>query len=205
MPNGGARRPCRACDDCGATRIAYNSCRNRHCPKCQARRGAQWLADRQAELLPVPYFHVVFTLPARDRGRRLPEQGAVYDLLFRTAAETLTTLAADPAGIWARGSASLAVLHTWGSGADPPSSRPLHRPRRRTFARRLAMDRLRARASSCPSSVLVAAVPPPVPRTPASRLQPPAAWPSSATSPRSPRRAAFAARARCRCAAPSAE
>ena len=64
-----------ACDDCGATRIAYNSCRNRHCPKCQGAARAQWLADRQAELLPVPYFHVVFTLPAPIARDRLPEQG----------------------------------------------------------------------------------------------------------------------------------
>src|SRR2546422_4961798 len=75
------------CDDCGATRIAYNSCRNRHCPKCQGLTQAQWLADRQAELLPVPYFHVVFTLPAPGGEIAFQNKSIVYAILFRTAAE----------------------------------------------------------------------------------------------------------------------
>jgi Transposase zinc-binding domain len=78
------------CDDCGATRIAYNSCRNRHCPKCQGAARAQWLAERQAELLPVPYFHVVFTLPAPAREIAFQNKAVVYAILFRCAAETLT-------------------------------------------------------------------------------------------------------------------
>src|SRR5262245_32220909 len=83
------------CDDCGATRIAYNSCRNRHCPKCQGLARAKWLADRQAELLPVPYFHVVFTLPAPLGEIAFQNKTAVYAILFRAAAETLATIAAD--------------------------------------------------------------------------------------------------------------
>ena len=102
------------CEDCAHERIAYNSCRNRHCPKCQAAAARQWLEDRQAELLPVPYYHVVFTLPAAIGAVAFQNKAAVYDLLFRTAAETLTTLAADPKHLGARIGLT-AVLHTWGS------------------------------------------------------------------------------------------
>ena len=101
------------CDDCGATRIAYNSCRNRHCPKCQGAARAQWLAERQAELLPVPYFHVVFTLPAPAREIAFQNKAVVYAILFRCAAETLTTIAADPKHLGAQ-LGMTAVLHTWG-------------------------------------------------------------------------------------------
>ena len=75
------------CDDCGATRIAYNSCRNRHCPKCQGAARVAWLADRQAELLPVPYFHVVFTLPTSAGQIAFQNKAIVYAILFRTAAK----------------------------------------------------------------------------------------------------------------------
>ena len=102
------------CEDCAHERIAYNSCRNRHCPKCQAAAARQWLEDRQAELLPVPYYHVVFTLPAAIGAVAFQNKAAVYDLLFRTAAETLTTLAADPKHLGARIGLTT-VLHTWGS------------------------------------------------------------------------------------------
>src|SRR5216684_9237684 len=85
-----------ACDDCGMTRIAYNSCRNRHCPKCQGRARAAWLAAREADLLSVPYFHVVFTLPAPVAEIAFHNKAIVYAILFRTAAETLRTIAADP-------------------------------------------------------------------------------------------------------------
>ena len=102
------------CEDCAHERIAYNSCRNRHCPKCQAAAARQWLEDRQAELLPVPYYHLVFTLPAAIGAVAFQNKAAVYDLLFRTAAETLTTLAADPKHLGARIGLT-AVLHTWGS------------------------------------------------------------------------------------------
>jgi hypothetical protein len=102
------------CEDCAHERVAYNSCRNRHCPKCQAAAAKQWLADREAELLPVPYYHVVFTLPAALGALAFANKAAVYDLLFRAAAETLTTIAADPKHLGAR-IGFTAVLHTWGS------------------------------------------------------------------------------------------
>src|SRR5271154_4535065 len=102
-----------ACDDCGATRIAYNSCRNRHCPKCQGAARAQWLADRQAELLPVPYFHVVFTLPASIAAIAFQNKAEVYGILFKSAVEAMTALAANPRRLGAK-IGGLAVLHTWG-------------------------------------------------------------------------------------------
>jgi hypothetical protein len=101
------------CEDCGETRIAYNSCRNRHCPKCQGLARAQWLADRQAELLPVPYFHLVFTVPAAVAVIALQNKAVVYDMLFRAAAETVQTIAADPRHLGAE-IGMTAVLHTWG-------------------------------------------------------------------------------------------
>src|SRR6476659_9137875 len=101
------------CDDCGATRIAYNSCRNRHCPKCQGLARVQWLAERQAELLPVPYFHVVFTLPAPVGEIAFQNKAAVYAILLRTAAETLATIAANPRHLGAKLGMTM-VLHTWG-------------------------------------------------------------------------------------------
>jgi len=102
-----------ACDDCGVARVAYNSCRNRHCPKCQGAARAQWLADRQAELLPVPYFHVVFTVPAPIGAIAFQNKAAVYAILFSAAAEAMTTLAANPRRLGAH-IGFLAVLHTWG-------------------------------------------------------------------------------------------
>jgi hypothetical protein len=101
------------CDQCGHRQIAYNSCRNRHCPKCQATAAAQWTADREAELLPVEYFHVVFTLPAALGPIALQNPREVYGLLFRAAAETLQQIAADPKHLGAE-IGVLAVLHTWG-------------------------------------------------------------------------------------------
>jgi hypothetical protein len=102
------------CQDCAYTAIAYNSCRNRHCPKCQGAAAKQWLAARQAELLPVPYFHVVFTLPAAVAHIAYQNKAVIYDLLFKAAAETLTTIAADPKHLGARIGIT-SVLHTWGS------------------------------------------------------------------------------------------
>jgi hypothetical protein len=99
------------CDDCGLTRIAYNSCRNRHCPQCHRAARAEWLAARQAELLPVPHFHVVFTLPPAAAEIAFQNKQTVYALLMRSAAEALMTLAAR------RLSARIgliAVLHSWG-------------------------------------------------------------------------------------------
>jgi hypothetical protein len=102
------------CEDCAHTQIAYNSCRNRHCPKCQGAAAKQWLAEREAELLPVPYYHVVFTLPAPIADIAYQNKAAVYDLLFKAAAETLITIAADPKHLGARIGLT-AVLHSWGS------------------------------------------------------------------------------------------
>jgi hypothetical protein len=102
------------CEQCGHSRIAYNSCRNRHCPKCQGAAARDWLAAREADLLPVGYFHVVFTLPAEISGIAYQNKAVVYDLLFRAAAETLLTIAADPRHLGAR-IGTTAVLHTWGS------------------------------------------------------------------------------------------
>ena len=102
------------CEDCAYTTIAYNSCRNRHCPKCQGAAAKQWLAEREADLLPVPYFHVVFTLPARIADIAYQNKAVIYDLLFKASAETLTTIAADPRHLGAR-IGMTCVLHTWGS------------------------------------------------------------------------------------------
>jgi hypothetical protein len=101
------------CDECGHQRIQYNSCRNRHCPKCQATARAAWLEARQAELLPIPYFHVVFTMPEEIRPLALQNKRVVYGILFRAAAEALQELAANPKHLGAE-IGLLAVLHTWG-------------------------------------------------------------------------------------------
>ena len=103
-----------ACADCGHSRIAYNSCRNRHCPKCQGAAARDWLAARTADLLPVGYFHLVFTLPAEIADIAYQNKAVLYDLLFRAASETLLTIAADPKHLGARIGIT-AVLHTWGS------------------------------------------------------------------------------------------
>jgi hypothetical protein len=103
-----------ACEDCGHWRIAYNSCRNRNCPKCQGAAARTWLAAREADLLPVGYFHVVFTLPAPIAAIAFQNKGLLYDLLFRAAAQTMMTIAADPRHLGARIGIT-AVLHTWGS------------------------------------------------------------------------------------------
>jgi Putative transposase/Transposase zinc-binding domain len=102
------------CEDCAHTRIAYNSCRNRHCPKCQGAAAKAWLVEREAELLPVPYYHVVFTLPAAIGDIAYQNKAAIYGILFKAAAETLITIAADPKHLGARIGIT-AVLHSWGS------------------------------------------------------------------------------------------
>jgi hypothetical protein len=102
------------CEDCGHRRIAYNSCRNRHCPKCQAAAAREWLAAREADLLPVGYFHVVFTVPAEIAEIAFHNKAVIYDLLFRAASETMLTIAADRRHLGARIGIT-AVLHTWGS------------------------------------------------------------------------------------------
>lgn len=105
------------CVECGHERIAYNSCRNRHCPKCQGRAREQWLQDREAELLPVGYFHVVFTLPKELHTLARQNRRRVYGILFRTAAEALLQLAADPEHLGAQ-IGFVAILHTWGQRLD---------------------------------------------------------------------------------------
>jgi len=103
-----------ACQNCEHTDIAYNSCRNRHCPKCQASAARRWLEARQSELLPVEYYHVVLTLPAPISGIAYYNKSVMYGMLFDVAAETLRTIAADPKHLGAKIGATL-VLHTWGS------------------------------------------------------------------------------------------
>jgi len=108
---GGHRLHCEKCDE---DRIAYNSCRNRHCPKCQGRKAEQWLEDRQADLLPVEYYHVVFTLPALIADIAYQNKAVVYDLLLSVSAQTLATIAADAKHLGAQIGIT-SVLHTWGS------------------------------------------------------------------------------------------
>jgi len=108
---GGHLLQCQACEH---AQIAYNSCRNRHCPKCQASAARRWLEARQTDLLPVDYYHVVFTLPAPIGEIAWYNKSVIYGLLFKAAAETLCTIAADPKHLGARIGATL-VLHTWGS------------------------------------------------------------------------------------------
>ena len=103
-----------ACEDCGQNHIAYNSCRNRHCPKCQGQIAREWLAAREAELLSVPYYHLVFALPAAIADIAYQNKSVIYDILFKASAETMLTIAADPKHLGAKIGIT-AVLHTWGS------------------------------------------------------------------------------------------
>src|SRR5262249_48957335 len=162
------------CSDCAHTRIAYNPCRNRHCPKCQWQAAAAWLAARQAELLPVPYFHVGFTLPAAICPIAYQNKAKLYGLLFPAAGETLTPLPPHPQHPGAQ-HRILTVLDTRGPhlqhhpprpahlGSEPPapSSRALHRTGWRTIAGWSALDCLQARLLSSGSRAL-APVPAPV-------------------------------------------
>jgi Putative transposase/Transposase zinc-binding domain len=102
------------CEKCSHTQIAYNSCRNRHCPKCQGAAAQEWLAEREAELLPVPYFHLVFSLPSQIAAIAYQNKAVTYDLLFKASSEATLTIAADPKHLGAR-IGILSVLHTWGS------------------------------------------------------------------------------------------
>jgi hypothetical protein len=128
------------CEKCSHTVIAYNSCRNRHCPKCQGAAAREWLAEREAELLPVPYFHVVFTLPAAVADIAYQNKAVIYDLLFKASSETMLTIAADPKHLGAR-IGILSVLHTWGSALT-------HHPHVHMMA---AASRSTARAGSRPA------------------------------------------------------
>ena len=102
------------CEDCAHTQIAYNSCRNRHCPKCQGSQALAWMKQRESELLDVPYFHVVFTLPARIAAIAYQNKAVVYDLLFKASSQTMRTIAADPKHLGVK-IGFTSVLHTWGS------------------------------------------------------------------------------------------
>ncbi len=102
------------CEACAHIEIAYNSCRNRHCPKCQGALAQQWLAEREADLLPLAHFHVVFTVPTAIGEIAYQNKALVYDLLFKATAEALLTIGADPKHLGARLGLT-AVLHTWGS------------------------------------------------------------------------------------------
>jgi hypothetical protein len=102
-----------ACTDCGNTRISYNSCRNRHCPKCKGKNREKWLAEREAELLPVPYFHVVFTLPDILNQLALHQPKAIYDSLFEASWQTINSFAKDEKHLGAK-AGMIAILHTWG-------------------------------------------------------------------------------------------
>ena len=102
------------CEDCSHMQIAYNSCRNRHCPKCQGAAAKEWLAEREAELYPCRIIHVVFTLPAQIADIAYQNKAVIYDLLFTASAETMTTIAADPKHLGAR-IGLISVVHTWGS------------------------------------------------------------------------------------------
>jgi hypothetical protein len=104
-------------DKCGHPLIAYNSCRNRHCPKCQSAAAREWLAEREKELLPVPYFHVVFSLPGKIADIAYQNKAVIYDILFKASAETMITIAGDPKHLGAR-IGILSVLHTWGSALN---------------------------------------------------------------------------------------
>jgi hypothetical protein len=153
------------CEDCGHSRIAYNSCRNRHCPKCQGAAATDWLAAREADLLPVGYFHVVFTLPAKIAPIAYQNKAVVYDLLLRAAAETLLTIAADPKHLGARIGAT-AVLHSWGAAMTHhphvhqalPAPRPAqavssHPPLRAVGQRRLQGQHCACQgADGCPNA-----------------------------------------------------
>ena len=103
-----------ACDHCDHQQISYNSCRNRHCPKCQALARAEWLERREAELLPIPYFHLVFTLPPEIAALALQNKRLLYGMLFEAASQTIAEVAANPRHLGAHDVGILAVLHTWG-------------------------------------------------------------------------------------------
>ena len=110
------------CEDCSHTQIAYNSCRNRHCPKCQGSQALAWMEERKAELLGVPYFHVVFTLPVRIAAIAYQNKAVIYDLLFKASSQTMLTIAADPKRLGVK-IGFTSVLHTWGGGISLDATR----------------------------------------------------------------------------------
>src|ERR1035437_1666371 len=146
------------CEDCSHTAIAYNSCRNRHCPKCQGSQALAWMEERKAELLPVPYFHVVFTLPVWIGAIAYQNKAVIYDLLFKASSQTMLTIAADPKRLGVR-IGFTSVLHTWGCD-DASPARAHDRTGWRDIARRHTLDRLPSQLPLAGEGA-VAAVPPP--------------------------------------------
>ena len=177
------------CDDCGMVRIAYNCCRDRHCPKCQGLARAQWLADRQADLLPVPYFHVVFTVPAPIAAIALQNKAVVYDILLKAAAETIRVIGADPQASRRRDRHDRHSAHL-GPDPDPSSACPLRRAGRRPCARR-TLGRLPAQLLP-PGPRPVATVSASVPGTPAGGVRQRQSWTFFGNLVRLPEPAAFA-------------
>jgi hypothetical protein len=137
-----------ACEDCAHARVAYNSCRNRHCPKCQSATRERWLADRQADLLPVPYFHVVFTVPAEVAAIAFHNKAVVYAILFDAVAATLKTIAADPRHLGGE-IGFLAILHSWGQASPTTRISTVSYPAARSRTANAGSPA--GRASSCPS------------------------------------------------------
>ena len=167
------------CADCGATRIAYNSCRNRHCPKCQGRRAPNGLPHARPSCCRCRISTSSSPLPAPIAEIAFQNKAVVYDILFRTAAETLRTIAADPEASRRRDRLPRRAAHL-GPEPAPPSACPLRRARRRSVARRQRVGRLPAGLLPAGARAL-AAVPPPVPRTTCGPPSRPAASASSAT------------------------
>ena len=153
LPDGGARWPRRAVRQLRSSAHLLQQLSKRHCPKCQSLARAQWLDDRRAEILDTQYFHVVFTLPEEIGAIALQNKAVVYDILFRTAAETLRTIAADPKHLGAE-IGFFAVLHTWGSESSASPSPALRRARRRTVTGRRPGGSLAGPDFSCRSQVL---------------------------------------------------
>ena len=129
------------CSGCGHTAISYNSCRNRHCPRCQGNARLRWLKAREQELLPTRYVHAVFTLPRELAPLALQNKKVIYDLLFHASAETLLEIAHDPRHLGAE-IGFFSVLHTWDQRLAASSSRPLRARRRRSRSGSLSLDLL---------------------------------------------------------------
>ena len=174
------------CEDCAHTVIAYNSCRNRHCPKCQGAAARTWMEEREAELLPVPYFHIVFTLPTAIGDIAYQNKRVIYDLLFKASAETMLTIAADPKHLGAR-IAITSVLHTFYGAflVKPAASNSFHftsfilflvRPCRRPFSHPDHALRAPSRAGRVKAGRFLAATPAPRRGSALIRRSPMASW-----------------------------
>ena len=192
LPDAGAGRARRAVRRLRLVRCAYNSCRNRHCPKCQGLARAEWLEARQAELLPVPYFHVVFTLPGAGRRDRLPEQGGGLRHPVPRRGRDAAQRRRRPPASRRRDRRDRGAAHL-GADPAPPSAPALHRPRRRSLARPDALDRVPARLLPAGARA-VALLPRAVPGNGCARRSRPANCASPARSPRWPTPPVFADR-----------